>query len=513
MTTPAILMQRGVNNEAQDVEMTTVRLTPNSTSNFQTRFQIPRQGDILDSNSALVWTISWDGYNSSEAEELVLLKNFSGGLNTIQRARFYIGGREIFSCEDVGHMVHIKNLSRNPDYQEEVLDMELGSVHGYFDTSNGKYQLGKDTDGNNNIDVSGVNGIRTFYNRYARALGSFSETPSDNRGIECTLLLSDIFSALQSIQLPMSLEDMRLEIDWETDFNQVAYVAKDDAGSITPARKVISIQNPVLLLDYLTYPEDARAAFGQVLESGVAVPYIHTSISQKVIPRNDTATAQTNDILIALQGKLLMKIYVSHRLSDFADDGTTIQAPFLGNGRCRSQRGLDMSYNLFINDLSIHDLPVDTASQQYSFFSMAQQAMASVVPGSIEYNPLTDITAVANGDINSGQYTVSGVLLPPAVPKSEDITGPEIRNMVAGCQSYLAFDLAKYPKGSGARGGVVIPADAGYRNGSAPAILRLTQTGSATADSPPARPKTCQIFTEEVRVMQVRGGIVDVLEA
>lgn len=513
MTTPAILMQRGVNNEAQDVEMTTVRLTPNSTSNFQTRFQIPRQGDILDSNSALVWTVSWDDYDSTATEELVLLKNFSGGLNTIRRARFYIGGREILSCEDVGHLVHVKNLSRNPDYQEEVLDMELGSVHGYYCAANGKFELGKDTEGVNSIDISGANGIRTFYNRYARALGSYSETPASNRGIEVTLLLSDIFSALQSLQLPMSLEDMRLEIDWETSFDEVAWVAKDDGGSITAARKNISIKNPVLLLDYLTYPEDARAAFGQVLQSGVAVPYIHTSISQKVLAANAAATARTDDVLIALQGKLLMKIWVSHRLSDYANDGTTIQAPFLGNGRCRSQRGLNMSYNLYVNDLAIHDQPVDTASQQYSFFSMAQQALASVVPGSIEYNALTDATAIATTDINSGQYTVSGALLPPTVPKAVDVTAPELRNMVAGCQSYIAFDLAKYPKGSGARGGVVIPADAGYRNGSAPAILRITQTGSATADSPPARPKTVQVFTEEVKVMQVRGGIVEILDA
>ena len=285
MTTPAVLLQRGISNESQDVEMTTVRLTPNSTSNFQTRFQIPKQGHILDSNSALVWTISWDGYDSTKTDELVLLKNFSGGLNTIRRARFYIGGKEIFNCEDVGHMVHIKNLSRNPDYQEEILDMELGSVHGYFDASAGRVELGRDTNSTTVGKVNGATGIKTQWNRYARALGSYSATPADNRGIECSLLLSDIFSALQSLQLPMDLEDMRLEIDWETGFDEVAYVAQEvTAAVISDARKSISIQAPVLLLDYLSFPEEARAGLGEVLQSGVAVPYIHTSISQKVLP-------------------------------------------------------------------------------------------------------------------------------------------------------------------------------------------------------------------------------------
>lgn len=514
MTTPAVLMQRGISNESQEVEMTTVRLTPNSTSNFQTRFQIPKQGHVLDSNSALVWTISWDDYNSAEPLELVLLKNFSGGLNTIRRARFYIGGREIFTCEDVGHLVHVKNLSRNPDYQEEILDMELGSVHGYFDTTDGKIQLGEDTTTttSNPGQVSGATGIKTQYNRFARALGSYSATPSSNRGIEVSILLSDMFSALQSLQLPMSLEDMRLEIDWETDFDEVAWIGQDNAGSITAARKTISIQQPVLLLDYLTFSEEAHAGLGEVLQSGVALPYIHTSISTKVIPANATATSQTTDVLLALQGKLLMKMYVSHRLNDTNAAGANL-APQIGNGRCRSQRGLDMSYNLYVNDLAIHDLPVNTDSQQYSFFSMAEQAMASVIPGQIAYNPIADGTAAAATDVNSAVYEPCGVLLPPAAAGANDITGPELRNMVTGCQSYIGFDLAKYPEGSGARGGRVIPADAGYRSGSSAVILRITETGSATADSPQARPKTVQIFSEEVKVMQVRGGIVDVLDA
>ena len=254
MATPAVLMQRGVNNETQDLEMTTVKLTPNATSNFQTRFQIPKNGHVLDSNSSLVWSVSWAGYSSgaNRTTDVVCLKNGSGGLNTIQRARLYIGGKEIFSCEDVGHLIHIKNLARNPDYQEEILDMELGSVHGYFDTTNGKMQLGKDTEGSGVATgvIIGTNatGIKTAYNRYARPLGSYSSTPSSNRAIECSVMLSDIFSALQSIQLPMDMDDYRLEIDWNTDFDEVAYIAQENTGA-PKTDKTINIENPVLLLD------------------------------------------------------------------------------------------------------------------------------------------------------------------------------------------------------------------------------------------------------------------------
>jgi hypothetical protein len=520
MTTPAVLMQRGVSNESQEVEMTTVRLTPNATSNFQTRFTIPKQGHVLDSNSALVWTISWEGYNTnanaaSNNSELVLLKNFSGGLNTIQRARFYIGGREIFSCEDVGHLIHIKNLSRNPDYKEEIQDMEIGSVNGYFDTDNGKVQLGVDAPSSTAGTVSSSSGIKTSYNRYARALGSYSDVPTDNKGIECTVLLSDIFSALQSLQLPMALEEMRLEIDWNTDWGECVYVAQEvTATPIIASRQVIAIKEPVLLLDYLTFPQEANAGLGQVLMSGIALPYIHTSVSSKVIPKNETATSQTTDIQLALQSKLLMKMWVSHRLSNASNATPDVNlAPQIGNGRCRSQRGLNMSYNLYINDLAIHDQPVDTDSMQYSFFSIAHQALASVIPGQIAYNANADGAGANDTDVNSAVYVPCGVTLPTGIGGNSSISGPTVRDMVTGCQSYIGFDLSKYSQGSGSRGGTVVPSDAGFRSGSSAVILRITQTGSATADSPPARPKVVQVFTEEVKVLQVRGGIADTLDA
>lgn len=512
MATPAILMQRGVNNESQDLEMTTVKLTPSATSNFQTRFQIPKNGNVLDSNSSLVWTVSWAGYSSGRTTDVVLLKNSSGGLNSIQRARMYIGGKEVFPCEDVGHLIHIKNLNRNPDYQEEIIDMEIGSVHGYFDTTEGKMQLGKDTEGSGLATgvVIGNNdkAIKTAYNRYARPLGSYSVNPEFNRGIECSVMLSDIFSALQSIQLPMSLEDVRLEIDWNTNFDEVAYIAQEDTGNpIT--NKTINIENPVLLLDFLNFPEDARAGLSQVLQDGVTLPFIHTSMSTSVIAANNNANSQTTDIQIALQGKLLMKIYVSHRLSD--DNGTgVLQAPQIGNGRCRSQRGLNMSYNLYINDLSIHDLPVDTDSMQYSFFSIAQQAQSSVIPGQIAYKNLADAVAVT--DVNAAEFTVSGVVIPTPVAGLSSLSDLQVRGLTAGTQSYIGFDLSKYQQGSGARNGVVIPSDAGYRSGSSAVILRITQTGGA-AGTQAALPKTVQVFTEEVRVLHIMGGVADVMEA
>jgi hypothetical protein len=396
-----------------------------------------------------------------------------------------------------------------------MVDMEMGSVHGFYDAADGKIQLGMDTAGSGSATgaVNGTDsqGIKKSYNRYARPLGSYSNTPSENKGIECSLMLSEIFSALATLQIPSTLDNMRLEIDWQTDFDEVAYKARFlNAEPITNTQ--INIENPVLLLDFLNFPEEARMGLAQVMQDGLALPFIHTSLSEKIIQENNTATSQTTDIQIALQGKLLMKIYVSHRLNNTSTATPLVSlAPQIGNGRCRSQRGRNMSYNLFVNDLSIHDLPVDSDSMQYNFFSITQQKPASILPGQQAYNDLA--APIAATDTNSDQYVFSGITLPTTVAASTSLTALDVRNMVSGTQSYIGFDLSKYQSGSGASKGVVIPADAGYRVGSSAVVLRITQTGSATADSQEARPKTVQIFTEEVRVLQVFGGIADVVEA
>lgn len=509
MSVPAVLIQRGVQNESQETELKTVKLFPNSTNNYQSRWQFPNQGTIIDSNSALVFSIDWAGYLAANTTELCSLKQFSGGLNCIRRARLYVGGVELLSNEDVANVVHVNNLTRNPDYQEEITDLEIGSQHGFYDSSDAKYQVGPDAPSRVNTTVSGVDGIISHYKRYARALGSYSTTATLNKSIECSVLLTDIFSALQSIQLPPDeLGAVVLEIDWETEWDEVAMVLSDPSSAITAGRKVINIQNPVLLLDYLTFDDESKAGLSDALMNGVAIPYLHNIITTANIAENANTETQSVDIQLALQGKLLMKILVSHRFSDYNKAGDTIQPPYLANGRCRSQRGNKFEYNLVINDLAIHDSNVDTASQQYSYFSMAQQSPSSVIPGGIEYNNVYT-AAIAASDVNAGAYICSGVALPQAGLGVADTT---IRDMIANTQAWTGFRLAKSPQGSGARGGVVIPSDAGYRSGATPVILRISQTTGA-ADTQESRPKTVEVIAQEVRVLQVRGKVINYVEA
>lgn len=497
MSFPLVLLQPQARNETQETELTTVKLTPNAHSNFQTRFVVPVQGHVLDSNSALVWRIDWDGYDdAAKAYEKVVLKQYSGGLNTLRRARFYIGGREIFSNEDVGHLVHIKRIAKDPDYVEETTDKQIGSQHGYYiDNPQGgvaKFRPGPDADEAENTQ------------RYTRQLGS-----GNAKGIECSLLLSEIFSALESLQLPTQLDQMRIELDWETDFDEVATIISqgDNNGGnnpvITDARKAISIKSPVLLLDYLSFEDDMKAGLDATIQQGLALPYVHTSMSTKILSANAAATAKTDDVQIALQGKLLMKMYVSHRFSDTNVGGA--KEPYqLLQGRCRSQRGNGFQYNLFINDLAIHDQPVNSSSLAWSYLENTHQKSVSVMAGLYDRNAGLGQAADAANTV-SGEATISGVTTGTNPANATAMDEQTYKDGLTGTQSYIGFDLSKYDEGSR-----VVPANAGYRVGSAPVILRFTQTGAvAGADS---LAKTVQVFAEEVKTLQIRGGVVDVLD-
>lgn len=509
MSFPLVLLQPGVRNETQDTELTTVKLTPNAHSQFQTRFVIPNQGSVLDSNSSLMWNISWSGFDLAKlGYERVCLKQLAGGLPTLMRARFYIGGREIFSSQDVGHLIHIKRLATDPDYQEEFVDKEIGSSHGVVCTTAGQFKPGPDG------VITNVGTGAVGSRRYVRSLGSYSTTPADDKSIQCSVKLSDIFSALESLSLPMALDQMRIELDWETDFDEVATILLQGDGNnnqdaITAARKTIKIENPVLLLDYLTFNEELRAGLGEVLQNGMVLPYVHTSMSTKVITSNtNDGVPRTDDVLLALQGKLLMKMYVSHRFANVIGTGANATQPYqLLQGRCRSQRGDNQSYNLFINDLAIHDLPVDSKSMQYSFLEMTHQGAPSVMPGVYGDLELYGVAPTTENTVVAGAFTQAGTTYPATVADATSITNTQIKDGQAGTQSYIGFDLSKYDEGSR-----VVPANAGYRVGSSAVILRLAQNGGA-ADTPARDPKTVQVFAEEVRVLQVRGGVVDTMEA
>ena len=489
---------------------------------------------MLDSNSSLVWSVGWDQYapvdllTAGVIDNVVIPKTFSGCLNSIRRARMYVGGRLLFENPDVALTAHIHKLSTNPDHYEEVEDCKLGSQHGVQIQSSGdladrgKFQTGTDGWLASANGVSGVNGnvAADRSDQMNRIVGSYSITPVNNNSWEATLLLSDVFPALKHLQLPVKFlkDEVRLEIDWETNFGEVLNYAAMTTDRRTTARS-ITIANPLLYLDYLTYNEEVEAGLAMATANGISIPYREINLINKQLPSNTTLN-NSQDIFLGFQGKLLMKIYVSHR---FANQGVAVAnptTPLLGmayhafNGRCRSDMGENMKYNLIINDLHIHDAKVDTATQQYSYLSMTAENPIYAFPNSFDFNCIYNRDGGGVGvasDISSSVYEVGGRLL-PAGNANGGCSEANIRDGIIGTQAFIGFDLSKYGSAGGLSAG-----NAGFRVGSTPIILNIEEDGGLVSPANPATrqflPKQVDVICESIRVLQIRNGMADVMDA
>ena len=499
---PSVLIQNSAVNENQDSVLNTVRLNPNSFSNNTAVFIIPRAGSVLDHNSSLVWSVSWDNYDKTKLNDnqRVSLKQLSGALNTLQRARLYVGGRLLFTNQDVGQTCHIDKLSTNPDHLSEVEDVKLGSQHSFRFTGNGKVKAGHDNDS-----------AKPAYNRLSRAIGSYNDVAKENASFEATLLLHDMFPALKGgFQIPVKYlkEEVRVEIDFETDFNEVAVCIKQ---SDALAGFAMSIKNPLLYLDFLSYDPVVEAGLAESMMEGIAIPYREISYIQKGVGVNALTSLVNEDILLGFQGKLLMKIYVSHRFKDTitgldagsgADGDATLTGAARMNGRCRSQRGSGFEYNLIINDIFIHDQNVDTASQQYNFLSQTKQNPVYAYPNSFDYYQAVWNATPAATDLTSDKIEIGGTEAADAV-----ITPAAVRDGLSNVGAYVGFDLSKY----GPEGGVN-PQNSGFRVGSTPITLRISQKGGANT-TPQGQSKQIDVFCESVKILQIRNGLVDTIDA
>ena len=506
MAIPNVLLANQANEENQSVELNTVRLNPNSFSNNTVNFVLPKLGHVLDHNSSLVWSVSWDDYEANRVtnNQRVVLKQFSGCLNTLKRARLYVGGRLLFTNPDPGQVIHIDKLSTNPDHYEEVEDVKLGGQHGYhlleaFGNQRSVVKIAADAS-TAHLVTSAIPQQPAADNikRVTRALGSFSTVAQQNAAWEGTVMLSDLFPALKgALQLPISLlkEDVRIEVDFETNFDEVAMVIRNTAGL---AGRNISVRNPLLLLDYLTYEPVVEAGLREAMAQGITIPFRQVDLIKKVIPAHNVAS-KTEDVFLGFQGKLLMKVYASVRAANTVNGVDSAMNRF--NGRCRSRAEQDMKFNLVVNDLFIYDQPVDTCSQRYNMLSMAKQFPIYVYPNSFDYNKRWN-QAVGTDDFNAAEVIFGGTTNDNAV-----MPNTFCRDGVAGTQSYVGVDLSKYGPNN------YMPANAGYRVGASPMILQLTYNGGANANVPEGTAHSVDVFCESIKVLQMRNGLVEVMDA
>ena len=494
---PNILVNK-VQDEVQDMSMISDVLEPNQNSQNTARFVIPKKATILDSLSSFVWRTEWGGYDSTKTDQVVVLKDFSGSLNTIRRCRLYVGQKLLMSQTQASTKMFMDNRFEEADTLAEIHDVKYGAMNDFFvndlsttsEAFSGQIELGRDAPdsmcGNNR--------------RFTRKVGSGA------LGWETQLFLSDLFSGLKDISLPLSKmkEDVSIEIDFETNFDKVFYDATPTgatSGRITTSQKKVVISNPRLLCDYIQYDEGTDSALEQqVMGQGIVVPFRQTIVIERTLAPS-TGTGVVEDIPLQLNQKALMKIMVQKLVS-------TGSTKVLGVGKAEAQGNSrsdalpNEKYNVLINDLLIYDRDIDTVSKQYAQLSQVGEKPYYAYPESMEFE--APDTADADADVLSGRKVVAGSNYSATTLTGGDAEKACVKSGQTGVLSFLGISLGKYGKNSGDT-----LVGASYRVGSSPVVIRYTRDG-ASASTFAGKSIKMNIFVDILRVLDLKSGFSDV---
>ena len=513
MSIPQVLMS-GVKNENQDLQITTDVLEPNVLNGVQAVFVIPKKASVLDSKSALKIRLNWSGYTTNGTTD-VGGKLFSGVLGLIKNARLYASGQLISELRSAGEKIHLDNQFKAQEYKEEYCDVKHGSSSGFL-IAEGDAQSGASGSIMNADEFSYYNAgadattLPTFHGQpYFRGLGGVANSSAvvgneGDDGLEMFLLIEELFPMLKDIQLPVRFmkDEIRIEIDWEQDKSRYLY---QSGGAVNLGQ--VSITDSVLFLDYITYSPEVDSALEQsIMNTGVQIPFRQTAIITKQLAGQTGATAVevSDDVLLGMEGRAVMKIYIAKKYANTWGNALTggANSADLLQGDCRSERLKGEKFNAIINDLLIYDRDVENNHEAYCYLSYAGEAPYVAYPDSWEYNdnysvsaPTTDVLFTTNDANNADQMVLN---------RAGATTGV-IKDGIKGTQNWCAIDCSKY-------GAQLNPMNA-MRIGATPIIFRVKRTIGADGDADALRTQSVvqiKAFVEYLRVFDLRGGDLSV---
>ena len=499
MTLPNILVNK-VSDETQEINMISDVLEPHQQSQTSCRFVLQPKGTILDSLSSFCWRTEWSDYDASaKATEAVVFKDFNGSLNTIKRCRMYVGQKIIMQQEHSNIKMFMDNRFEESDRMCEVHDCRFGAMNDFqvsmtadnsIDVDVGQVELGRDA----------PSSYSTTNRRFTRLIGS------DKLGWDSQLFLSELFTGLKDLSLPVSKmkEQISIEIDFETNFDKVFYDATATASTRIPAnRRNVKISNPRILADYIQYDAATDAALEQQVNGqGIIVPFRETIVVERTLNATTSSTAVSQDIPFQLNNKSLMKIMVQKLVNTGATKVLGVgKSTFQGDSR--SDALPNEKFNLLVNDLLIYDQPVSSSTEKYAQLSQVGEKPYYAFPEGMEFKALS--SAYSDDDILTNRKIVAGRSINKATLTGGDAeVGTSVSSGLAGSLSFLGTSLGLYGKNSGDT-----LASAAYRVGSSPVILRYERSGGA-ASTFEGQAVKIKAFIDVLRVMDLNSGFTSV---
>jgi hypothetical protein len=477
------LLKVSVSKEDQTTRVESVIQDPDSFSTITgssatARFTLPEKGQVLAPNGRLIFKATWSAFNAG-VDRMLSLPRFGGALSMVREARLFCGAL-IERNTLAGHKINLENNALPYDSQNEVLDVLLGSNHGYAYAADGTLQLTGDI-------ANGSSGSRALTN-------------DDNATVEFSIPLDSLFSCLKDVMIPTFLKNpIVIEIDFDLTFANGADDVVISSGGGVAATGNVFVKRPRLDLDYLVLNEEMVNAFRSkvMVGPGLAYNFRNNHLIQKVLPAAANSEAQENDLELGLASTRVMKLYVEKQL---AYDNVLLKG-------MRSDGLLSESMQLFINNQNLFDRTVDRLSDMYVYWGQALNTSAKVLNGAYELV----------GDLVANNIMSNDTTLPAASINGADGSFALVKENLQGRQRWLGINL-----GQARSGGNDNPMNS-LKIGESPIVLRLNRTipAAAPAKTPRGESNTASsraacnvnVFAEVVKIMMIQNGEIMVANA
>jgi hypothetical protein len=475
------LLKVNVSKEDQTTRVESVIQDPDSFSTITgssatARFSLPEKGQVLAPNGRLIFKATWSAFNAG-TDRMLSPPRFGGGLAMIREARLFCGAL-IERNTLAGHKINIENNALPYDAQNEVLDVLLGSNHGYTYAADGTIQLTDD--------------IRNG------SAGSRALTADEGATVEFSIPLDSLFSCLKDVMIPTFLKNpIVIEVDFDLTFANGADDVVISSGAGAAATGNVFVKRPRLDLDYLVLDEAMVNAFRQrvMMGPGLAYNFRNNHLIQKVLPAAVDSEAQENDLELGLASTRVMKLYVEKQL---AYDNPLLKG-------MRSDGLLGESLQVFINNQNLFDRTVDRLSDMYVYLGQAVGTSYKVLNGAYELV----------GDLAANNLMNNETALPSSA--AGDGTFNLVKENLQGRQRWLGINLgqSRTENGDSPANSLLI--------GESPIVLRLNRTipAAAPAKTPRGESNTASskaacnvnVFSEVVKTMMIQNGEIMVANA
>ena len=475
------LLKVSVSKEDQTTRVESVIQDPDSFttitgSSATVRFTLPEKGQILAPNGRLIFKAIWSAFNAAN-DKMLSPPRFGGALSMIREARLFCGAL-IERNTLAGHKINIENNALPYDSQNEVIDVLLGSNHGYTYAADGTIQLTDDI----------PNG----------SAGSRALTNDENSTVEYSVPLDSLFSCLKDVMIPTFLKNpIVIEIDFDLTLadnsNDVVIISGAAGGAITGN---VLVKRPRLDLDYLVLNEEMVNAFRSrvMMGAGLAYNFRNNHLIQKVLPAAVNSQNQENDLEIGLASTRVMKLFVEKQLSY---DNTLLKG-------MRSDGLLGENLQVFINNQNLFDRNVDRLSDMYVYLGQAVGTSYKILNGAYELV----------GDKAANNLMNNETKLPSAAAGNG--TYNTVKENLQGRQRWLGINL-----GQSRAEGNDNPMNS-LMVGESPIVLRLNRSIPAAGVASPrgevntnSAKASCNVnvFAEVVKVMMIQNGEIMVANA